>query len=132
MPNNSVPVAAFPSTRLDSIRRCSQHLRSWLAVTGLAYDCAAREGFVRAHPALFGRAFEVTLRGYEQWRTRHRRTDTAESFARYIARRHQRWLGANPGSPALAPCLLGIGNTQPCWVIPDGGSIIRVDFGVAA
>jgi hypothetical protein len=132
MPSNSVPVAPFRSTLLDSIRRCSLHLRVWLAAAGLAYDCTARERFVRAHPSLFGRAYEVTLRGYEQWRMRHRLTDTAEIFARYMDRRHERWMGASPGSPAVAPCLLSIGRTQPCWAIPDGGSIVRVDLGAAA
>jgi hypothetical protein len=107
--------ATLPTSRVESIHRCAQHLRVWLAATGLTYDTAAREGFVRAHPDLFGRAHEVTLRGYDQWRRQHAITDTLDGFARYIARRHQRWMGTNGHTPALAPCLVGTATERPCW-----------------
>ena len=41
----------------------ARHVRIWLAASGSSYDASARELFVRAHPVLFGRAWELTLNG---------------------------------------------------------------------
>ena len=125
--NHSSEIAMLHSSRVESIHRGVQHIRVWLGATGLAYDRAAREGFVRAHPALFGRAHEVTLRGYDRWRTRHAVADTVDGFARYIARRHQRWIAATGLVPSLAPCLIGTATTQPCWRIADGGANAQLE-----
>jgi hypothetical protein len=95
MSTNPGQLAAFPSSRVESIRRCAQHVRLWLGATGLAYSGAAREAFVRAHPVLFGRAYEVTLRGYDRWRARRAVADTVDGFVRYIACRHERWISVN-------------------------------------
>ena len=40
-------------------------MRLWLTARGLTYSRSAREDFARAHPALFGYAYGVTLRGYD-------------------------------------------------------------------
>jgi hypothetical protein len=108
------------TNRLHSIHQSAKHLRVWLTASGLSYGGAARERFVRAHPVLFGSAYELTLRGYQRWRTRHDATDTLEAFARYIARRHQRWMDSMELTPAVAPCLIGSSGTAPCWLAPDG------------
>jgi hypothetical protein len=115
--------APSPSTRVESIRRCAQHLRLWLAATGYPYNHAAREHFVRAHPTLFGIAYEVTLRGYDRWRTLRAVSDSVESFARYTARRHERWIAANGAAPGLAPCLVGFAAIQPCLMAAAGASV---------
>jgi hypothetical protein len=121
----------LPSTRVESIRRCAQHLRLWLAATGRPYNRVAREHFVRAHPALFGRAYEVTLRGYDRWRTLRAVSDSVDGFARYIARRHERWITANGVAPGLAPCLIGLATIQPCWTPADGGASAQNDVRAA-
>jgi len=108
------------------------HLRLWLAASGVAYDRSAREAFVRAHPALFGQAYEVTLRGFERWQLRHRVSDTVDGFAHYIATRHQRWLAAHGLTTGLAPCLIGSGSTQPCWQTEPADSIAHLDIAAAA
>ena len=102
-------------TNMDPIRGSLHHLRAWLAASSLSYAGAAKEGFVRAHPILFGSAYELTLRGYERWRTRHGRADTLRTFAGYIAPRHQRWLDSMEPVPAVAPCLIGATSAEPCW-----------------
>jgi len=112
--------------RTESIQRAAQHLRLWLAASGFTYDGPAREAFVRVHPTLFGRAHEVTLRGFEQWQMRHRVSDTMEGFARYIASRHERWLAASGLTTGLAPCLIRAGTTQPCWKTQPAESIAEV------
>ena len=99
-----------------------QHVRLWLGATGLGYSGAAREAFVRAHPVLFGRAYEVTLRGYDRWRARRAVADTVDGFVRYIARRHERWISVNRLIDGLAPCLIGTANQQPCWTTPHVGA----------
>ena len=119
------------STRVESIRRCAQHVRLWLAATGLPYSRLAREHFVRAHPALFGRAYEVTLRGYDRWRALRSVSDSVDGFARYIARRHERWIAANGVAPGLAPCLIGFATTQPCWTAADGVASAQSDVRAA-
>jgi hypothetical protein len=96
-------------------RAAARHLRVWLAATASSYDLTPRELFVRAHPVLFGRDWSLTLRGYDRWRWRHRLDDTASTFARYMASRHERWLVAQADKTAMAPCLIGIGNSLPCW-----------------
>jgi hypothetical protein len=96
-----------------TVQRCEHHLRLWLAAGNVTYCGAAREDFARAHPDLFGFAFVVALRGYEQWRRRQRLGDTVESFALYLVCRHERWLVANSHSTGLAPCL--IDRHRPCW-----------------
>jgi hypothetical protein len=83
--------SALSSPTVEAVHRSAEHLREWLVRTGLVYGSAARERFVRAHPALFGFAFHLTLRGYERWRTRLGVTDTLDAFSQYIAPRHQRW-----------------------------------------
>jgi hypothetical protein len=75
----------------------------------------ARELFVRSHPVLFGRASELTLRGYDRWRWRRRLQDTAATFAGYMAPRHERWLAARGDTSLLAPCVIGTDNSLPCW-----------------
>jgi hypothetical protein len=125
-------VVAFPSSRAESFHRCAQHMRVWLAATGRVYDNAAREDFVRAHPELFGRAYEVTLRGYECWRGRHAILDTVEGFSRYMLRRHERWIAAIGATSALAPCLIGTATTRPCWSAADADSSAQNQFGAAA
>jgi len=132
MSHTTNQLATFPSNRLESIHRGVQHVRVWLAATGLTYDSSAREAFVRAHPALFGRAYQVTLRGYERWRKRHGVADTVDGFARYIARRHQRWIGANGGSSGLAPCLIGTHSDAPCWAPEGAGPVARTYPDIAA
>jgi hypothetical protein len=127
MSENSDRVMTFPSGRVESIHRCAQHLRIWLAATGRVYDSAARESFVRAHPDLFGRAYEVTLRGYERWRARHSISDTVEGFSRYILRRHERWIAAIGATSVLAPCLIGTATTQPTLEHPDVMPSFRAD-----
>jgi hypothetical protein len=106
--------------------RAADHLGLWLAGSRVRYGGAAREGFVRAHPTLFGRAYWLTLRGYERWRTRGGLSDTLGAFAGYIAHRHQRWMDSLNAAAGLAPCLLGSASTSPCWSSPeeDDGSLV--------
>jgi hypothetical protein len=118
--------------RTESIHRAAQHLRRWLAASGVAYDRSAREAFARVHPTLFGRAYEVTLRGFERWQMRYRVSDTVDGFAHYIANRHERWFASHGLMTGLAPCLIGSGNTQPCWKSEPLESIARVDLQAAA
>ena len=80
----------------------ARHLRLWLAATGSSYSATARELFVQTHPVLFGRASELTLRGYDRWRWRRRLHDTAATFARYMGPRHQRWLAAQGDAAGAA------------------------------
>src|SRR6185503_4154070 len=47
--------------------------------------------------------------------TRHATAATLESFALYIARRHQRWLDAFDAAPTIAPCVIGSSRVAPCW-----------------
>src|SRR5262245_13478158 len=89
----------FSSSPVESVNRSAEHLREWLATTGLAYGCSARERFVRAHPALFGSSYQLTLRGYDCWRARAGVSDTLDAFSEYIAPRHQCW---STFAPALA------------------------------
>src|SRR4051812_11843702 len=90
----------------ESARHCAHHLRVWLAVTGQSYGSTARESFVRAHPFLFGRAYEYILRGYERWRARHGVGDSFEAFVGHIATRHERWRTTSWRTAAMAPCLI--------------------------
>jgi hypothetical protein len=85
--------------------RCGHHVRHCIAATGLNYGSAAREAFALAHPALFGNAYYVTLRGYERWLARRRVTDSLETFVRYLASRHERWLANR--TPAFGECVEG-------------------------
>ena len=118
--------------RTESIHRAAQHLRLWLAARDVAYDRSAREAFARAHPTLFGHAYEVTPRGFERWQMRHRGSDTVDEFAHYIASRHARWFASYGLTTGLAPCLIGSGNTQPCWKSEHAESIAQVDIQAAA
>jgi len=122
----------LPVRRTESIQLAAQDVRLWLAATGVTYDRRAREAFVRAHPALFGLAYEVTLRGFERWQTRHRVSDTVEGFAHYIASRHERWFVAHGSTPGVAPCLIGSAITQPCWKTEPAESIAQRDIRAAA
>ena len=125
-------VDSMVSRDADSIHRCAQHVRLWLAAAGTSYGHAAREAFARAHPTLFGRAYHVTLHGYDKWRTRHGVTDTVEGFARYVAKRHERWLAASGIDETIAPCLLGTKTSQPCWKTDHLSSGLDVELQAAA
>jgi hypothetical protein len=122
----------LPVRRTESVNRAAQHLRLWLAAVGVTYDRPAREAFVRAHPALFGRAYEVTLRGFERWQLRHQVSDTVDGFAHYIASRHERWFAGSGHTNGLPPCLIGSGSTGPCWKSEAAASIARADISGAA
>jgi hypothetical protein len=74
------------------------YCRGWLDAAGLCYGRLGREAFVRAHPYLFGRAYEVSLRGYERWLVRHNALDNLDTFAAYLTVRFQR--------PAASVCQL--------------------------
>jgi hypothetical protein len=101
---------------VQAMRRCVQHVNAWLAAADTTYGQAARTDFVRAHPVLFGHAYEIALRGYERWHRRHGLCDSSETFARYVTPRHDRWLNSmGCAAGAVAPCLLGAGQTRPCW-----------------
>lgn len=123
----SVDALTVSYNRIEAVYRAARHVRLWLAATELAYDAAAREVFVRAHPLLFGHAYELTVRGFERWRSRHRVNDTVDGFARYIARRHQGWLDSHGYPNAMPPCLVGTANAQPCWHLPDGHAAAEQD-----
>jgi len=123
---------ALPVRRTESIQRAAQHLRLWLAASGVVYNRSAREAFARAHPTLFGHAYQVTLRGFERWQMRHRGSDTVDGFAHYIASRHERWLASHGLTTGLAPCLIGSRNSQPCWKSKPAESIAQVDIQAAA
>jgi hypothetical protein len=125
-------VDSMVSRDTDSIYRCAQHVRLWLAAAGSSYNHGSREAFARAHPALFGRAYHVTLHGYDKWRTRHGVTDTVEGFARYVARRHERWLAGYGLDATIAPCLLGTKTSQPCWKADHVSSGLDVELPAAA
>jgi hypothetical protein len=107
------------ASRSHAIHRSAQHFHVWLSAGGLTYGAVARESFVRAHPLLFGRDYALTMRGFEHWRQRHAIADSAEAFARFIARRHQRWMESLDPTPSMAPCLVGFANTEPCWLAAD-------------
>ena len=83
--------SVFSSSPVEAVRCSAEHFREWLVSAGLAYGGSARERFVRAHPSLFGSAYQLTLRGYERWRARAGVSDTLDAFSEYIAPRHQRW-----------------------------------------
>jgi hypothetical protein len=104
------------SIMLQSVSPCLRHCQLWLATSGLSYGCTAREEFARAHPALFGRAYEVTLRGYERWRMHRDTADSVDAFAQYLSPRHERWLATVGYGASLAPCLVGGPTGQPCWI----------------
>ena len=125
-------LARLPVRRTESIHRAGEHLRLWLAASEVAYDRSAREAFARAHPPLFGHAYEVTLRGFERWQMRHRGSDTVDGFAHYIASRHERWLASHGLTTGLPPCLIGSRNTPPCWRSEPAESIAQVDIQAAA
>ncbi len=105
-------ISHVPATHAEAIYRCASHLRLWLSATEFPFNRASRERFARAHPDLFGQAYHVTLRGYDRWRTGHRLADTVDTFAHYLARRHERWLAAQRSSASVAACLL---RPEPCW-----------------
>lgn len=66
------------------------YARNWLDSAGLSYHRQAREALARAHPRLFGRSYEVALRGYERWLAREAAADSLEAFARFVSPRFQR------------------------------------------
>src|SRR5579859_2379764 len=96
-----------------TVQRCAHHLQLWLAATDVTYGRASVEGFARAHPALFGQAYDLTLHGYERWRKRQSLEDSVENFARYLVPRHERWLATGPPCSTVAFCL--IDGDRPCW-----------------
>jgi hypothetical protein len=67
----------------------SDYCERWLTEAGLCYGRGSREAFVRAHPCLFGRAYEVSLRGYERWLLRCNARDDLGAFATYLTLRFQ-------------------------------------------
>jgi len=67
----------------------SDYCERWLNEAGLCYGRGSREAFVRAHPCLFGRAYETSLRGYERWLLRRNARDDLGAFATYLALRFQ-------------------------------------------
>jgi hypothetical protein len=77
---------------MDTPTLCADHCRRWLAASGLDYGRSSREAFARAHPALFGSAYEVALRGYERWLERTNTLDDLDTFADYLAARFERAL----------------------------------------
>jgi hypothetical protein len=108
-------ISRVPAFFSESVSPCARHCQLWLALSGLSYGCTAREAFARAHPAMFGRAYEVTLRGFERWRSHHHIADSIDAFARYLSPRHERWLASVDDGGVIAPCLLGGTTGQPCW-----------------
>jgi len=56
----------------------------------MVYGRSGREAFARAHPALFGRSYEVALRGYERWLARANMLDDLDAFAAYTTARFER------------------------------------------
>src|ERR1044072_8343464 len=77
---------------MDSLTDCAGYCRRWFAISGVPYDPRGRETFARAHPSLFGTAYEVTLRGYERWLVRANVMDDIDAFGAYLAGRFQRAL----------------------------------------
>lgn len=77
---------------MDMLSCCVDHCRRWLAANGLVYGPPSREAFARAHPLLCGRAYEVTLRGYERWLARTDSLDDLDTFGAYLAGRFERSL----------------------------------------
>jgi hypothetical protein len=71
---------------------CADHCRRWMAARGLTYCTNSREAFARAHPALCGRAYEVTLRGYQRWLVRSSVQDELDNWATYLSARFDRAL----------------------------------------
>jgi hypothetical protein len=69
---------------------CVELCRRWMMARGFSYCAYSRDAFVRAHPALCGRACDVTLRGYERWLARTGLSDELEAFASYLAPRLER------------------------------------------
>ena len=67
-------------------------LNDTLLVLGLPYGPQARERLAEAYPALFGRAYGLTLRGYERWLIQQNTPDGLEAFARYMDGRYRRWV----------------------------------------
>ena len=66
----------------------------WLTAADCSYGPDGREALARAHPALFGRAYDRSLREYECWLARQHLRDTLEHFADYMEPRYCRWLAA--------------------------------------
>src|SRR5260370_33495929 len=115
MSDDASGLAAPPFRRTAAIHHSARHLRLWLSATGVPFGSSAREAFIRAHPDLFGHAYEVTMNGYKRWLIRHHLADATEAFARYIATHHERWLIASGGASALPRCLIASGTAHPCW-----------------
>jgi hypothetical protein len=103
----------------EAVQTSVRHLRAWLAASERSYDAAARASFARAHPEVFGHAYAVALRGYHGWRRRSGASDSIDAFARYIARRHQRWMHSHGRTTGIAPCVLGMRNAEPCWSMAE-------------
>jgi hypothetical protein len=116
MSNASAVRTSDQRTRVWALQRCMQHLHVWLATVDATYGAESRAEFARSHPMLFGRAYEITLRGYSRWHIRHGLRDSTGTFARCLTPRHERWLRSLDGeATAIAPCLLGSGTHGPCW-----------------
>ena len=67
-------------------------LEDWLLVAGLPYGPQAREAMAQTFPALFGRAYRHTVRGYERWLARAGLEDSCETFTRFMDQRYRRWV----------------------------------------
>ena len=85
----------------------------WLTAAGHSYGPIGREALARAHPALFGPAYDRSLREYECWLAQMHLADTLEHFAQYMEPRYCLWLAAvasdvwndPPRSPLQGPNL---------------------------
>lgn len=75
---------------MTTMSPCAEHCRQWFAAHDLEYCADSRAAFAQAHPGLCGRAYQVTLRGYEHWLARDGANDTLEMFARYLSPRFDR------------------------------------------
>lgn len=86
MPWRSVSLGSdLPETALEYYQR-------WLEDEKRHHDASAVRDFVGAHPFMFGTSAEVIVRGYLRRITRE--PDSAETFARHIATRYERWRAA--------------------------------------
>jgi hypothetical protein len=78
----------------DLVRCFDAFCLQWLTVAGWSYGPDGREALARAHPALFGPAYDRSLREYECWLSRQNFRDTLQHFAQYMEPRYCRWLAA--------------------------------------
>lgn len=86
MPWRSAPLSSYlPETALEYYQR-------WLKDEKRHHDASSVRDFIGAHPFMFGSGVNVIVRGYLRRITRE--PDGAETFARHIATRYERWRAA--------------------------------------